>query len=86
MYVIEIKLGKDTAHFQSLAQVQAAARWVEKQEQHSVTPVLVTTQEVSPKLSEVAQEVGVELVTAQNADSAGDIAEALADRLVDDAS
>jgi hypothetical protein len=64
VYLIEVKGGGEPMHFASIAQVDQTARVLSKQEAKTVTPVLLTSQDVRGNLSNVAGEVGVHVVEA----------------------
>ena len=71
-YAIEAKEGIGEAHFASIAQVDRLA---------TVTPILLTTQNVAPSISKIAEKVGVEIVEAHG--SADEIADTVVKRLQD---
>lgn len=68
VYLIELKGGEEPMHFATIAQVERNARQFSSDEEGTVTPVLATSQDVRPKLSELAGDVGVRVVKATGSD------------------
>jgi hypothetical protein len=68
VYLIELKGGEEPMHFATIAQVEQNARQLSEDGKPSVTPVLATSQDVRPSLSELAGDVGVQVVEATGSD------------------
>jgi hypothetical protein len=68
VYLIELKGGEEPMHFATIAQVERNARLLSEDEEATVTPVLATSQDVRPSLSELAGDVGVRVVKATGSD------------------
>lgn len=64
VYLIGLKGGEEPMHFATIAQVERSARLLSEQEGETVTPVLLTSQDVRPSISQIAGDVGVQLVEA----------------------
>ena len=62
VYLIELKGGEEPMHFATIAQVERNARQLSEDREATVTPVLATSQDVRPRLSELAGDVGVRVV------------------------
>lgn len=68
VFLIELKGGEEPMHFGTIAQVERSARLLSETEGGTVTPVLLTSQNVRASLSELADEVGVRVVEATGSD------------------
>jgi hypothetical protein len=68
VYLVELKGGEEPMHFATIAQVERTARLLSENEGETVTPVLATSQDVRPSLSELAGGVGVQVVDATGSD------------------
>jgi hypothetical protein len=80
VFLVELKGGDDDPmHFAEIAQLERAAHELSQKEGEEITPVLLTTHDVLPTISEVADEVGVEVVEASG--SAQEAAESCVLRL-----
>jgi len=80
VFLIELKSeDDDPVHFATIAKLERAANELSQKEDKAITPVLLTTQDVRPTISEVADEVGVEVVEASG--SAQEAAESVVQRL-----
>lgn len=64
VYIIELKGGEEPMHFAAVAQLERVAHQLSEREGEAVTPVLLTTQDVRPSISELAEQVGVHVVEA----------------------
>jgi predicted RecB family endonuclease len=79
VYLIEVKGGEDPMHFATIAQVERDAHLLSEREDKTVTSVLLTSQEVRPKISQLADQVGVQVVEASGSDQ--EAAESVLERL-----
>lgn len=68
VYLIELKGGEEPVHFATIAQVERNGRLLSEVEKATVTPVLATSQDVRPSLSDLAGDVGVRVVKATGSD------------------
>jgi hypothetical protein len=68
VYVIQLKGGEEPMHFATIAQAERNARQFSSDGEATVTPVLATSQDVRPRLSELADDVGVRVVKATGSD------------------
>jgi hypothetical protein len=68
VFLIELKEGEEPMHFSAIAQVDQSARLLSEQEGETVTPVLLTSQDVRGNLSDIAGDVGVHVVKTTGSD------------------
>jgi hypothetical protein len=80
-YVVEVKTGKGTTHFSEIAEVERIASRTGGTVGSDVTPILLTSHEVSPNLKDVADDVGVHIIEAHGNET--EFADALAEYLKD---
>jgi RecB family endonuclease NucS len=69
VYLVELKEGEDPVHFASIAQLERTARLLSEREGGNVTPVLLTNQAVRQAISQLAEEVGIQVVESPESES-----------------
>ena len=68
VYLIELKEGEEPTHFATIAQLERSARLLSEQEGGEVVPILLTSQAVRERISELADNSGVLVVEATGSD------------------
>jgi hypothetical protein len=69
VYYVELKDGEDPMHFATIAQIEQSARLLSEREGGRVTPILVTNQAVRQVISQLAGEVGIQVVQSPESES-----------------